>query len=78
MKPYQILFSFMRGRRGDVIHVSDEHAPGLLEAGLITPVTEDTPEARETKVIAPETKEGEGAPTEQRRTRRKSAEPDGG
>ncbi len=78
MKAYKILFSFMRGRRGDVVNISNEHAPALLEAGLIASVPQDSPEARETKVITPETKEGDDGPTEQRRPRRKSAEPEGG
>ncbi len=78
MKAYRILFGFARGRRGEVVNVSDEHARRLLEAGLIASVPEDVPEARETKVITPEVKEGDNGPTEQRRTRRKLAEPESG
>ncbi len=82
MKKYRVLFSFMRGRRGETVPVSDEHAPALIAAGLIEPIREGTAEARETKVVTPEPKEGSGDTTrdaaEPRRAGRQRRAPENG
>lgn len=77
MKKYRITFGFMRGRRGDIVEVSDEHAASLLEAGLIEPVKAGTAEARETATVTPESKEG-GHAAKPSRSGRQSRETKGG
>ena len=71
MKDYVVLFGFLRGRRGDVISVPDEHAPALLAAGLIAPAPV-APGPEERAVVTPEAKEGGNVPgpTPGRRQRR--------
>lgn len=76
MKQYRVLFGFMRGRRGDVIEVPDEHAPGLIAAGLLAPVREGTAEARETRTVTPEIKEG-GAGSDATERKRPGRKPRG-
>lgn len=76
MNQYRVLYGFMRGRRGDVIEVPDEHAPGLIAAGLIAPVHEGTAEARETRTVTPEIKEG-GASSDAPERKRPGRKPGG-
>lgn len=78
MKKYRVLFGFQRGRKGEVIEVHDDHAPSLIEAGLIAPVKPDTAEARETRTVTPESKEGGSDAAKPKRTGRKPGESSGG